>query len=125
MQKSSLFLFLLATSATGPVFAECEGPPDIVGACDELDAANSKLNAAYRKLLDDLDNAPPEMKEHHKSAKSSVIIAQRAWLKFRDSDCQAVYDIADGTSKTPLSISCEAEHDLLRAKQLEDMANGL
>ena len=122
-----LFLFLLLALGLNAkqALASCDGPPDIVGACEELDAADAKLNSAYRNLLKILDNPPEGMAEHHKQAKKSVVQAQRAWLRFRDLDCSAVFDIADGTSKNPLSISCEAEHALLRAKQLEEMANGL
>lgn len=121
--KHFLLILLFSLSFNSKQAIACEGSPDIIGACEELDAADKKLNLAYRNLLTKLDNPTAGMAEHHKQAKKSVIIAQRAWLRFRDQDCVAVFDLADGTSKNPLSVSCEAEHSLLRAKQLEEMAS--
>ena len=125
MKHFILFLLFALSFNARQAFASCEGSPDIVGACEELEAADAKLNLAYRNLLTKLDNPQAGMAEHHKQAKKSVILAQRAWLRFRDQDCSAVFDIADGTSQGPLSLSCAAEHSLLRAKQLEEMASGL
>lgn len=104
---------------------DCQGTPDEIGACHEWQAADEKLNSAYRALLTKLDHSPPELKEHYARAKKSVVRAQRAWLMFREKDCSAVFDLADGTSKGPLATSCEAEHALLRVKQLETIANGI
>ena len=125
MKHFILFLLFALSFNARQALASCEGSPDIVVACEELEAAEAKLNLAYRNLLAKLDNPPAEMAEHHKQTKRSVILAQRAWLRFRDLDCSAVSDIADGTSRAPLSISCAAEHSLLRAKQLEEMVSGL
>ncbi len=104
---------------------ECIGSPDEIAACKEWQAADTKLNAAYRALIFSLDHPPSGMAEHHARAKKSVILAQRTWLQFRENDCAAVFDIADGSSRGPLSKSCEAQHSILRTAQLENMANGL
>ena len=125
MKILSAVFALFACISIGPAFAACEEAPEIVSACKELDAADAALNTAYRNLLDALNHPPMGMVEHNSRAKQSVILAQRAWLKFRDLDCSAAFDIADGTSKNPLSIACEAEHNLTRAKQLQEMASGL
>ena len=125
MKHFILFLLFALSLNAKQASASCEGSPDIVAACEELDAADAKLNLAYRNLLIKLDNPPAGMAEHHKQAKKSVILSQRAWLRFRDQDCSAVFDLADGTSKSSISVSCVAEHSLLRAKQLEEMASGL
>jgi uncharacterized protein YecT (DUF1311 family) len=97
----------------------------VIEACQEVDTADAELNKAYRDLIEQLDSPPTGLEPHNAAAKKSLAAAQRSWLDFRDKDCLAVFDIADGTSRVALSASCEAEHDLLRAKQLRNMANGL
>lgn len=104
---------------------ECVGTTEDVAACNEAAEADAELNVAYRDLLAKLDSPPEIMSSHHAAAKKSVIRAQRAWLTFREEDCAAAFDVADGSSKAALSLSCEADHARLRAKQLRKMANEL
>ena len=105
--------------------AECVGPPDVIAACQEADTADAELNKAYRELIKQLDSPPAGLEAHNAAAKKSLVAAQRSWLEFRKKDCLAVFDIADGTSRVALSVSCEAEHALVRAKQIRNMTNGL
>jgi uncharacterized protein YecT (DUF1311 family) len=125
--RPTLSLLLLAlVGISGRANAqECVGTPDDVAACNEAAVADEELNAAYRDLLAKLDNPSKVMSSHHAAARKSVIRAQRAWLTFREQDCAAVFDVADGSSKAALGISCEADHARLRAKQLREMANAL
>ena len=111
---------------SGSAFADdCVGSPDIVAACEEARVADDALNAAYRALLQRLDHPPAGMESHHAGAKASLIEAQRAWLKFRELDCAATFDLADGTSGSALAMSCEAMHARLRTEQLKAMTEGL
>ena len=117
------FLFLAAS--VSPTYATSAEPSEVSSASVDLDRAESELNRAFRELTAKLNQPGPGMSEHHAQAKKSLVRAQRAWLTFRDRDCDAVFDMADGTSKAALSTSCLAERDLQRAKELRDMANGL
>ena len=118
-------IFIAIALVAGQTRAECVGPPDVIAACQEADTADAELNKAYRELIKQLDSPPAGLEAHNAAAKKSLVAAQRSWLEFREKDCLAVFDIADGTSRVALSVSCEAEHDLVRAKQLRNMANGL
>jgi len=118
-------IFVAIAVIAGQARAECVGPPDVIAACQEADSADAELNTAYRELIKQLDSPPAGLDAHNAAAKKSLVAAQRSWLEFRKKDCLAVFDIADGTSRVALSVSCEAEHALVRAKQLRNMANGL
>ena len=118
-------IFVALALIAGQTRAECVGPPDVIAACQEADTADAQLNKAYRELIKKLDSPPAGLEAHNAAAKKSLVAAQRSWLEFRKKDCLAVFDIADGTSRVALSVSCEAEHALVRAKQLRNMANGL
>ena len=124
MRISIAILFFALSSAAWPALVAADSSQDFDSAAEEAAAADVKLNSAYRDLLK-LESPPPGMAGHHAQAKKSLILAQRAWLQFRDKDCAAVFDIADGTSKAALSVTCEAEHAAQRVNQLRDMANGL
>ena len=125
MSKLRSLTCIAIVLVAGHARAACVGPPDVIEACQEVDTADAELNKAFRDLIDQLDSPAIGLEAHNAAAKKSLVAAQRSWLEFRDKDCLAVFDIADGTSRVALSASCEAEHDLLRAKQLRNMANGL
>jgi uncharacterized protein YecT (DUF1311 family) len=125
MSNLKPLICIVVALVAGQARAACVGPPDVIEACQEVDTADAELNKAYRDLIEQLDSPPTGLEAHNAAAKKSLVTAQRSWLEFRDKDCLAVFNIADGTSRVALSASCEAEHDLLRAKQLRNMANGL
>ena len=125
MRSLRCLILLSIATVTGQVHAECDGSPDVIAACQQADAADAELDKAYRELINQLESPPHGAEAHHAAAKKALVDAQRTWVQFREKDCMAVFDIADGTSRNALSVSCEADHDLARARQLRDMSNGL
>ena len=70
-------------------------------------------------MLKSLDK-PDEELEKYSEMKKKLIVAQRAWVKFREADCAAVYaKSASGTMRTGLFIGCMQSHAEQRIKTLE------
>ncbi|NVK35724.1 MAG: DUF1311 domain-containing protein [Rhodobacteraceae bacterium] len=63
----------------------------------ELQKADDLLNQTYKKIRNDLDD----------KGKTILRDAQRAWIVFRDAECERLADMARGGSIAPLiRISC-------------------
>ncbi|MGO4476938.1 lysozyme inhibitor LprI family protein [Massilia sp. 2TAF26] len=85
----------------------------------EQKAVEAKLNQAYQRTLKALDDEGNESIE----TKKKLIVAQRAWVKFREADCDAVYQRnAGGTIRTVMYIGCMQTHAKERIKALEDFS---
>lgn len=82
-------------------------------AAQSYQAADKVLNTNYKRLMTKLkDNAP---------ARDKLRTAQRAWLTFRDTQCDFEGYGVEGGSMQPLIVaSCKAQLTKQRAKQLED-----
>jgi uncharacterized protein YecT (DUF1311 family) len=73
--------------ATADMF-ECIG--------DELDRQDARLNDNYKKLMSKLS----------RDRKKALLKAQRAWIKFRDANCDFYLDPAGGSADRLLSSDC-------------------
>lgn len=60
---------------------------------DKLNESEQHLNAAYTQLLTHLKGSP---------ARDGLIRAQRAWIEFRDLDCDAIYKLRPRSELTIL-----------------------
>jgi uncharacterized protein YecT (DUF1311 family) len=86
----------------------------------ELKSAEAKLNQVYQRVLKALDK-PDAPHEPYSEMRKSLVEAQRAWVKFREADCHAVYlKHASGTIRTVMHIGCMQGHAEKRTKELED-----
>lgn len=82
-------------------------------------AVEARLNAAYQKTLKSLNEPDTEI-EKYSEMKQKLIQAQRAWVKFRDLDCDAVYAFhAGGTIRTVMFLGCMQRHAEQRIKALD------
>ena len=80
----------------------------------------AKLNTTYQRIMKLLDKQSAD-DPNAKASKTALIEAQRAWIKFREADCNAVYQYyIDGTIRTVMSISCMSKHAERRIKDLEE-----
>lgn len=78
-----------------------------------FDAADKKLNDAYRQIMDRLkDNAP---------SKKLLVDAQRAWVAFRDAECnfQGGPRETAGSVRPMVVANCQAGLTNLRLKDLQ------
>lgn len=79
----------------------------------KFDAADKKLNDAYRQIMDRLkDNAP---------SKKLLVDAQRAWVAFRDAECnfQGGPRETAGSVRPMVVANCQAGLTNLRLKELQ------
>ena len=76
----------------------------------EIKRQDARLNKAYKALVADLN---PERKKQ-------LLEAQRAWLKFRDTNCAFYYDPEGGTIARVQAVDCMMTMTASRAKELEN-----
>lgn len=76
----------------------------------ETKRQDARLNKAYKALVADLN---PERKKQ-------LLEAQRAWLKFRDTNCAFYFDPEGGTIARVQAVDCMMTMTASRAKELEN-----
>jgi uncharacterized protein YecT (DUF1311 family) len=125
--------YLLALAAAAPAAAQddidCKNPmaQQDMNFCAEKDfeAADAELNAAWkdaRKTARDLDD---ELMDELKGADKALLAAQRAWIAYRDRQCELEGFEARGGSMEPMLVSgCMAELTRARTKQLKTFIGG-
>lgn len=110
-------LVLLATAPAGG--QECDRNDDsqqMMNICANADyeAADAKLNAAYKDLVSGNDE----------KANKLLQTAQRAWIAFRDAECAYAAADSEGGSIYPMEVSqCLTELTNERTKQLTSGPN--
>lgn len=101
---------------------DCEkaiATPD-VNACARMDfnAIEKKLNDTYRQVLKSL-NKPDERGMSYAKIRKDLVDAQKAWVVFRQKDCDAVFTFhAGGTIRTVMYLGCMQRHAENRIKDL-------
>jgi uncharacterized protein YecT (DUF1311 family) len=114
----SVLAVLLSQTASAQPCANL--PPDGLAICEKGIELEVTLNATYRRILGEYDERAKN-EPAFGEAKKSLIKAQQLWVKFREADCNAVYDFhADGSIRIPASLQCENNQATMRTKQLED-----
>lgn len=86
----------------------------------DFERADARLNAVYADALAHVrtrDLPPPFDAKRWESALRS---AQRAWIEWRDADCEALVPIewSGGTGTTVAVLTCKTEKTEQRAKEL-------
>jgi uncharacterized protein YecT (DUF1311 family) len=112
----TLFFLSQATFALGcdkaittPDINEC--------AATEQNKVEVKLNEKYKNILQKLEDT----KSGDVETKKALIEAQRAWVKFREADCNALYTYyRDGTIRTVMHTGCMQNHAEQRMKELKE-----
>jgi len=122
--RRTLFLFALATACAPALALDCKNAmstPEINEcAAAEQKVVETKLNQVYRRVIKSL-----ETNKDSAAAKDKLVLAQRAWVKFREADCDAVYENwAGGTIRTVMYIGCMQQHAEQRIKDLEGFEGG-
>lgn len=115
VEKIAICLALVIAFSTQAMAQDldCTNPSNTyeIGKClsDQMEVADNELNIIYSQVRADQDE------------KGSLLLrdAQRAWIKFRDAECNRVSDAArGGTLAGTLHISCKLEHTLTRTTAL-------
>src|SRR5262245_41798912 len=77
----------------------------------ELDRQDARLNNNYKGLMSKLS----------RDRKKVLVKAQRAWMKFRDANCDLYFDPDGGSAARLSSRHCLLEATVDRAKELEGL----
>ena len=92
--------------------ASCPGDTTpAINACAaaEFDAADAELNRYYRAALDRLRSGKED------ATATQLVDAQRAWIRYRDAECDSVYSYwSGGTIRTLMGITCKTRLTRLR-----------
>lgn len=113
-------LSITKTYALTPLCQKAEGTIQINECMEaELEKVEKKLNAKYKKTLKAL-SAPDEDGWKYSISKKAVIESQRAWVKFRDKDCEAEETMTNGTGTASWYMDCMIDHANTRIKRLDE-----
>ena len=121
MHKVSLAIFLGAFSFAAAAHVDCNNAltTDEINTCARVDLskAEARLYVAYKRAL--------KVAAHTSAtARSSLVLAQAAWVKYRAHDCVAVRSMYDGGHEAPIYFnSCMASHTVKRASELEEFSD--
>lgn len=107
-------LLAVQTSAAGP---DCRDPQDQATmnmcAARDFQAADGELNRTYGDVMRTLDD---------ERFKAKLVVAQRAWIQFRDNQCNFESADNEGGSLHPLVFAaCETRLTKARTKELQDI----
>jgi len=101
-----------ANASTTPEMTQC--------AALDADAAEAKLNTTYKRLIKDLSQPDTET-EKYSETRQKLQIAQRAWIKFRDADCEAIYQAnIGGTLRGLAALGCKRNRAEQRTRELQN-----
>lgn len=132
LRRSRLVLCILAAIA-GPAAAEdgidCENATaqQDMNMCAERDfeAADAELNAVWAQARKAAKEVDAEQSDELKGADEALLAAQRAWLGYRDAQCELAGFEARGGSMEPMLVSgCKAELTRIRIKELQTFISG-
>ncbi len=138
MKPAPLLLACSFFLATGGIACAQEDEPKVdcsnamtqaeINACasEDYDAADKKLNAQWAKTRKVMVDWDAELDEQNKGAVDSLMKAQRAWIEYRDGQCDAVgYSVWGGTMYPAVVAGCLADLTRKRTEELKDLANGI
>lgn len=117
-----LFALLVASSIAAPAFAQqCDRADETqtglnICAAEDYRIADEKLNKAYGKVRN-LLGADAE-------ARKLLQVSQRAWIAFRDAECEfATIDTAGGSTRPLIHAQCLQAMTETRTAQLDAYLN--
>jgi uncharacterized protein YecT (DUF1311 family) len=128
--RELLFGFLVLAAASS-VNAQKPDPCASSGTTIEINECAQKvlrqkdgeLNEAYQALLKSLSPSRSGDSTDYASVKKELAEAQRAWVKFRDSDCGAKYKFWEqGSIRGAMYLSCLTERTEQRTAELRKWA---
>jgi uncharacterized protein YecT (DUF1311 family) len=86
----------------------------------ELDKTEAQLNDAYKHLVKQLTQ-PDTAQDNYIEYRKKLLTPQRAWITFREADCDAQYAIhSSGTIRNIVYLGCKQQRAEQRIKELEN-----
>jgi len=91
----------------------------------DFEAAGAELNAAWKDARKAAKATDAGLPGDLKGADKALLAAQRAWIGYRDAECELEGFEARGGSMEPLLVSgCKAQLTRTRTKELRDFIGG-
>ncbi|NTJ43098.1 lysozyme inhibitor LprI family protein [Agrobacterium larrymoorei] len=125
----ALLLIGVASGASAEEQPNCAEPTTQMdmNQCAGLDyeKADKALNAQYQALRKVLGERDKDADEGAKGYNDALVAAQRAWVAFRDANCDLAGFQARGGSMEPMLVSsCLADMSRKRTEELKTLAEG-
>ncbi len=123
------FLALVAILIAGPALAQdidCENAMTQadMNQCAGLDfeSADKALNEAWTEVHDEVKARDADADADGKGWPDALLKSQRAWLAFRDAECESQGFAYRGGSMEPMVVAtCKAELTTARTQQLQSL----
>lgn len=91
----------------------------------DYEAADAELNVQYKATRKVLAERDKDITDGSESAAESLLTAQRAWIAYRDAQCETTGLQAQGGTMQPMLISgCLADLTTKRTEELKQLAEG-
>lgn len=85
---------------------------------EALAAADDELNKSYQSIMEEYKGSDKDFTEIRNRLRN----AQRAWINFRDSDCELKgIDMLGGTGERVIVTGCHASTTIKRVKDLNEL----
>jgi uncharacterized protein YecT (DUF1311 family) len=117
----------LSCTANGAQTVECDTATSTfeMQACADRDfqKADAALNAAYKRALDKIQQRGDQPAPYDSKAYDAALrAAQRAWIAYRDADCNGVvpFEWGGGTGTGAAVLGCLTDKTNARTKDLTD-----
>jgi uncharacterized protein YecT (DUF1311 family) len=96
----------------------------------DFDKADAALNKAYKRAMASQKKMDADIEESMGAdsvgAVAALKKAQRAWIDYRDGQCEGIgFQARGGTMEPMLMMGCKAELSTVRAKELDELAKGM
>ncbi|MFC3150725.1 lysozyme inhibitor LprI family protein [Litoribrevibacter euphylliae] len=119
-----ILLLFLCFFSFGSVAEETDPCADMPPECRYLllyEATDTKLNQTYKAIMSKINSGGFDGYRVEKEyIKEGLIQSQRAWLKFRDSNCNAYYRVwSGGTSRNTDEMVCLSKMTEERSQYLD------
>lgn len=118
------FGLMLASSAIAEEAGPCDDAQTTVeiGKCVRKadDTANAELHAVWKQVMATFKAKDYMSAKEQKAWKDSLLASQRAWVEFKEKDCEAVgYEWWGGTGASNAVVFCWLDHTTARTKDLK------
>ncbi|MBB3654961.1 uncharacterized protein YecT (DUF1311 family) [Rhizobium sp. BK650] len=123
-------LMLLAVGAAHAEDVDCENAQtqaDMTSCAQaRYDKADKSLNAQYKLTRTAMVAIDKDLDGDMKGAEQALLKAQRAWIAYRDAQCDNYgFQARGGTMERMLVAGCLADLTDLRTKELKELADGM
>jgi uncharacterized protein YecT (DUF1311 family) len=131
--RRSGFALLLVLAAAAPAAAEddidCSNAvaQAEMNICAEQDfeAADAELNTVWKNARKAAKEMDSDLSDDLKGADKALLAAQRAWIGYRDAECELDgFQARGGTMEPQLMSSCKAGMTRVRTKELKEFIGG-